>query len=82
VLQWPWGLLRRLRVEVVADDNSTTALRQRPFHLGVFWRRYCYNQSYRNIYLMVYCKLDKFYGLLKLLFRHVDIACFDMIKSY
>src|SRR5687768_3371134 len=34
------GLLRRLRVEVVVDYNSTTALRQKPFHVSAFWRRY------------------------------------------
>jgi len=36
------GLLRRLRVEGVVDDNSTTALRQKPFHVSAFWRRYGY----------------------------------------
>ena len=35
------GLLRRLRVAVVMDYNSTTALRWKPFHVRVFWRRYC-----------------------------------------
>jgi len=36
------GLLRRLRVEGVVDYNSTTALRQKPFHVSAFWRRYGY----------------------------------------
>src|SRR5262249_18712365 len=35
------GLLRRLRVEVVVDYNSTTALRQKPCPVHAFWRRYC-----------------------------------------
>ena len=34
------GLLRRLRVEVVVDDNSTTVLRQKPIQVSAFWRRY------------------------------------------
>ena len=40
------GLLRGLRVGVVVDDNSTTALRQKPFQVSAFWRRYC---LYRQI---------------------------------
>jgi hypothetical protein len=32
------GLLRRLRVEVVVDDNSTTALRQKPCQVRACWR--------------------------------------------
>jgi hypothetical protein len=35
------GLLRRLRVVAVADDNSTTTLRQKPYQVRKFWRRYC-----------------------------------------
>src|SRR5262249_26797162 len=35
------GLLRRLRVEVVVDYNSTTTLRQKPCYVRAFWRRYC-----------------------------------------
>jgi hypothetical protein len=34
------GLLRRLRVGVVVDYNSTTTLRQKPFSVSAFWRRY------------------------------------------
>src|SRR5262249_58101177 len=34
------GLLRRLRVVVVVDNNSTTALRQKPRPVHAFWRRY------------------------------------------
>ena len=34
------GLLRRLRVVVVVDDNSTTDLRQKPYQVRKFWRRY------------------------------------------
>jgi len=34
------GLLRRLRVGVVVDYNSTTTLRQKPFQVHAFWRRY------------------------------------------
>jgi hypothetical protein len=34
------GLLRRVSVEVVVDSNATTALRQKPFHVSAFWRRY------------------------------------------
>src|SRR5262249_47540465 len=33
-------LLRRLKVEVVVDNNSTTALRQRPPPVHAFWPRY------------------------------------------
>src|SRR6266446_629290 len=39
------GLLRGLRVGVVVDDNSTTALRQKPFQVSAFWRRYWYQQN-------------------------------------
>src|SRR6266699_6866871 len=39
------GLLRGLRVGVVVDDNSTTALRQKPFQVSAFWRRYCSNST-------------------------------------
>jgi hypothetical protein len=34
------GLLRRLRVAVVVDDNSSIVLRQKPFQVHAFWRRY------------------------------------------
>jgi hypothetical protein len=34
------GLLRRLSVAVVVDGNATLVLRQKPFHVHVFWRRY------------------------------------------
>src|SRR5712692_4499443 len=34
------GLLRRLRVEVAVDYNSTKALRQKPSHVSAFCRSY------------------------------------------
>jgi hypothetical protein len=34
------GLLRRVRVVVVVNDNSTTDLRQKPYQVRQFWRRY------------------------------------------
>src|SRR5207245_3695335 len=45
VLQCPWGFPRRLRVAVVVDDNSTTALRWKPFQVSAFWRRYCIDEG-------------------------------------
>jgi tetratricopeptide (TPR) repeat protein len=35
------GLRRRLRVAVVVDNNSLTALPEKPFQVRAFWRRYC-----------------------------------------
>jgi hypothetical protein len=40
------GLLRGLRVIVVVDNDSPTALRQKPFHGSAFWRRYWTRQSF------------------------------------
>src|SRR2546426_10167398 len=40
------GLLRRLRVGVVVDSNSTTTLRQKPFSVSAFWRRYCTEETF------------------------------------
>ena len=42
------GLLRSLRVAVVVDDNSTIVLRQKPFQVHAFWRRYCRNDGVLN----------------------------------
>ena len=66
------GLLRRLRVEVVVDYNSTTTLRQKPFHVSAFWRRYCkgcrivkdwlrlWKEGVRDLVMELCCALHNF----------------------